>query len=368
LSYYIGIITLLIVFYTMYLNSISFLNTISIDNNMDIEKEIKKEEHKIEKAIAKVNLWAISSAVLAVILIAVIFWPHGSSGMPSQKAGENLVTFLNTNVVADGGVELVAVEDLGSLYLVNVTYQGQDIPVYTTKDGKYFIQGATEITDKKPSAASSSSDTPAASADVPKTDKPIVEAFVFTYCPYGLQFEKALSPVYNLLKAKADINIVQIGAMHGEYEQVEAYRQLCIQKNYGKDKLWAYLNVFMVNDSVGNCGGDMTCSKPLVESIMKKLSMDVAKINTCMDKDAKALYDADGAIASSAGASGSPTFRINGVDVSVNRDAESIKKAICDAFTTAPSECSETLSTAAASPGFGGSTGSSSGSAAPSCG
>jgi len=120
----------------------------------------------------------------------------------------------------------------------------------------------------------------------------------------------------------------------------------------------------MINDSIGTCNSDMTCSKPLVESIMKKLSIDVTKINNCMNNDAKALYDADGERSNSLGISGSPTFVINGVEVSVARNPEAIKTAVCNAFKNKPSECSETLSTASVSAWFGGSTTTSSSSSA----
>jgi len=44
------------------------------------------------------------------------------------------------------------------------------------------------------------------------------------------------------------------------------------------------------------------------------------------------------------GVTGSPTLIINGVEYSGSRSSEAYKQAICDAFTTAPSECSQTLS------------------------
>lgn len=320
----------------------------------NLEKEIKKEEKQIRNLFKKTNTWIIISAILLILLLVV-----GFMNMPVTKssAGKKILAFAE-----EAGVEasLVKVSSLGDIYQVDLSIQGQAVPVYITKDGKYFIQGATLLTPKK----SSSSTTKPTTTEVPKTDKPVVEAFVFTYCPYGLQFEKALAPVYNLLKNNADIRLVQIGAMHGEHEQIEAYRQLCIEKNYGKDKLWAYLNLFMINDSIGTCNSDMACSKPLVESIMKKISIDVTKINTCMSKDAKALYDADGVRATSLGVSGSPTFVINGVEVSVSRSPEAIKTAVCDAFNNKPNECSQTLSTASASAWFGGSTTSSASSSA----
>ena len=41
---------------------------------------------------------------------------------------------------------------------------------------------------------------PAAPVAVTKSDRPKVELFVMSYCPYGLQMEKAYLPAWNLLK------------------------------------------------------------------------------------------------------------------------------------------------------------------------
>ncbi len=170
-----------------------------------------------------------------------------------------------------------------------------------------------------------------------------------------MQFEKALVPVYNLFKDKADINVVAIGAMHGPFEKTESLRQLCIQENYGKDKLWAYLDKFIVNTAIGDCQGDDACLNPVLSPIMASLSIDKGKIDSCMTSNAESLYNADGARANSLGVSGSPTFVINGVESQVSRTPEAIKTAICNAFTDSskPSECSQILSTTPATPGFG---------------
>ena len=327
---------------------------------VELEKEIKKEEKAVEKFFKKFgfNLWMVISAVLVVVIILMLVWPKGD--LSANTAGEKLTAFLNANYVPDGGVAFKSAVAQGTLYLVNLTYQGKDVQAYITKDGKYFLTAnPVEIDTVKKDSSAATQQQP--SAEVPKTASPKVEAFVFSYCPYGLQFEKALSPVYSLLKNKADINIVYIGAMHGEFEKTESLRQLCIQKNYGKDKLFAYLDKFDTNTTIGGCSGDAACLSPLLTGVMKSLSIDSTKIDSCMTSDAEALYSADMARASSLGVSGSPTFVINGVETSVGRTADAIKQAICGAFTTAPSECSQTLSSTSATAGFGGGSGASTG-------
>jgi len=329
----------------------------------EAEREIKKEEKKIEKSLKKFfskreNVWMAVAIVLLVALIIAVAWPRGIS---SSAAGQKIIDFAKSRGV---DATLVSINDKGSLYEVTINIEGQPLPVYITKDGRYFTQMAIELSPSNSTSSSvkgnAVSDTP---EEVPKTDKPVVQAFVFSYCPYGLQFEKALIPVYNLLKNKADINIVFIGAMHGEYEKTESLRQLCIQKNYGKDKLFSYLNKFNTNSTIGSCSGSDTCLAPLLKGLMSSLGIDKTKIDSCMAKDAEALYSADGQTSSSLGVSGSPTFFINGVEVSVARNPDAIKTAICNAFTDSSkiSECSQTLSTASSSAGFGADAGSSSG-------
>jgi hypothetical protein len=210
----------------------------------------------------------------------------------------------------------------------------------------------TEVAGLKLSASSSASqsDTP---ANVPKSDKPLVTLWVFSYCPYGTQTEKGLIPVYNLLKNKAEIDIKYIGAMHGPFEETESLRQLCIQKIYGQDKFMSYIMKFDTNASVGNCGGSDTCVVPIINSIYAPLGIDKAKVDSCMVSDAPALYAAQEKEASSLGISGSPTLVVNGVQTQSGRSPSALLSTICSAFNDSPSECTQTLDSASPSAGFG---------------
>lgn len=357
------------------------------DKKLTTSKETPKAEKAEEvveipvgKAMDKLrkNPWIVSTIFLALVLVAVIIWASMSGGFGSSTtsvsaatAGDNVVKFINSNPSLQGQVSIVSTEKQDSLYKVTLSYQGQDVPVYATLDGKYLVSNVVPL--NTPINTTTPEQTPA--KEVPKTDKPVVEAFVFSYCPYGLQFEKALGPAYDLLKSKANISIVFIGAMHDPqgcsgaacFEKTESLRQLCIQKIYGKDKLFSYLAKFTVNTTIGNCQGDATCLAPLLQTIYTQTGINKAQVESCMAKDAEALYTANMARASALGISGSPGFVINDVEVQVNRSPDAIKTAICNAFTTAPSQCNQTLSTAAASAGFGGTSGTASASSTASC-
>ncbi len=191
---------------------------------------------------------------------------------------------------------------------------------------------------------------------------PKAEFFVMSHCPYGLQMQKAIVPVMELLAGKADIQVKWVSyAMHGEIEIQDNIRQYCIQRDQ-PDKYTTYLRCF-----VGSLNHDACVSSA---------GVDVARLKTCYDETYSAYggkypnFALDGALNTQYGVQGSPTFVLDGQEIQVQRSAEAVKTAICDAFTTGrPAECSTTLSSAeeAAGQGLIGSGSAAAGSAA-SCG
>jgi hypothetical protein len=143
------------------------------------EDSPRKRKNSYVKKVRE-NPWIVSSIVLAILVIIMLVSSFGSTGkvVSESKAAESLIGFLNEQT--GGGVEFVSAEDAGLLYMVTVSYNGQNIPVYVTKDGKYYVQGVAELD-------ASLDPVDETSVDVPKADKPVVELFVMSYCPYGTQ-------------------------------------------------------------------------------------------------------------------------------------------------------------------------------------
>ena len=84
---------------------------------------------------------AIILGIISIILLIIIFNPNISVSKDSitgKQAGDKITEYLNSRV--GGGVVYESSEDLGELYEVTVSYQGQKEPTFITKDGKYFIQ------------------------------------------------------------------------------------------------------------------------------------------------------------------------------------------------------------------------------------
>lgn len=300
------------------------------------------------------NPWIIVSAVLVLVLIVVAVF--GSSGVSGQKAAQNLVSYINS--LGQGDATLVNVTKSNGLYLVNVNFQDQVIPVYVSLDGKYLIPDVVPLVTVKDT---SGSDTAAASktVDVPKSDKPKVELFVMAYCPYGTQEEKGILPVVNLLKDKIDFQLKFVYyAMHPTQGEVqENLRQYCIQRDQ-KDKFNDYLKCFLTDANSTRC--------------LAATGIDSAKLKTCTDATDKQFsitanlndksswlsgqfpkFDINKDDNTKYGVGGSPTLVINGKTVSAGRDSVSLLKAICGAFNNAPSECSTQLDATTPAPGFG---------------
>ncbi len=184
---------------------------------------------------------------LFLILITVSTWsitiPTGGKNVKKiqkilgpEEAKAAAEKFINENLLPAGTKATVKnVTDEGDVYNIKLDVGGQDYTSYMSKDGSKFFQSginmATFAADKASKAAApTNNNTQAATqpTNVPKTDKPKVELYVFTYCPYGTQSEKGIIPAVKLLGGKIDFKIRQIGAMHGPHEKLEAQSNFLI--------------------------------------------------------------------------------------------------------------------------------------------
>lgn len=289
--------------------------------------------------------------IAAVVILAILIVAGYQYKKPEQKdtgIGTDAAKAKVEALIKDSGGSATvkeATED-GDLYKITVSANGQDQPVYITKDGTKFIQQAISFDDIAKQQEEAKKQQEEAAKPAPKSDKPEVNLYVMSFCPYGNQAEDTIKPVYNLLKDKADFNfhyIVtadgdNIASLHGQPEVSQNEREACVLKNYGKD---SWINfVTYVNT---NCGSDGACW----EAGTKSLGINTAKISTCVSSEGTALMKTDAEVSNAAGASGSPTLTVNGQNsqaVYQYGNSEAYKKAICDAFNAAPAECSQTLS------------------------
>jgi hypothetical protein len=341
------------------------------------EAEVKEETKEVSKddAVeipvgkyvnkARNNPWVVSTFVLGIFLVAVLIFNIGFRGGVTGNAvsedtlGQSLVSFVEARTGETPTVN--SVEKENNFYKVTLSLQGQDVPVYMTLDGKYLIPGQPiSLTEEIPASDGSDTTTPTPT-NIPKTDKPVVEAFVMSHCPYGTQIEKGLIPVVELLGDKIDFKVKFVYyAMHGEKEVKEELNQYCIEKEQN-DKYLPYLKCFLDKGDGAACLTTAKVNKVKLDACTKAADKQFNVMANFNDKEnwlsgQFPLFDIYKADNEKYKVAGSPTLIINGVQASSGRDSASLLKAVCGAFSTAPEECAEELSSASPSAGFGYST------------
>lgn len=286
--------------------------------------------------------------------------------LPVEEVKAKVEEFINKNLMQPGSQAAVKeVTEVGDLYKVVVNIgSGQDIDSYLTKDGKMFFPQAmniAEIENKAKEQADSANTQPAAAVKA-KQDKPKVELFVMSYCPYGTQIEKGILPAVETLGDKIDFELKFVDyAMHEKKEIDEELRQYCIGK-FGQDKLMVYLKSFLEDGNsqkaFGNSGVDAGGVQSCIDAADKEYKVTENYNDKSSWKGNYPPFDIHKVDNEKYGVGGSPTLVINGEKISSGRDAKSLLAAICSGFNTQPEQCGAQLSAAAPAPGFGSGTGS----------
>jgi len=277
--------------------------------------------------VCRKNLWIFFSVVLVIALI-ISFIPLGN--ISKTSAGDLMVSFLNEKT--GGGVSLVSVTSFGSFYEVLVDYQGQTVPVYMTKDGKQFVQGIEEMEISEPI-------TQFVTGEVIKSDKPEVELFIMTHCPYGTQAEKGFIPAIKALGNVVDAKVRFIYYFMHQPEETETPRQVCIREEQ-PTKFLPYLECFLEDGDSDRC--------------ITKTGVDKTAMEGCISNgNADKYYEIDSKLSQGYPADSSPTLVVNGAIVETGRSEAAMLNAICSTFNNAPESCNLELNSVSSSPGFG---------------
>jgi len=247
--------------------------------------------------------------------------------------------------------ELVSFVKESQGYKINFKIEDKEYSVFMTKDGKYLFPIEANLMVAEESSTSSQNQSVTQNPE--KRERPDVKLFVMSYCPFGLQMQKAILPVWKLLKDKADFGVYFVDyIMHGKKEMEENLRQYCIEKEQ-KEKYLSYLECFLKDGNSENC--------------LKVAEIDQNKLKTCQESTDREFkisekftetgyppFDVHKDLNEKYEVKGSPTLVINDKVVNiVERSPEKIKEEVCNAFLNPPKECEEKLSEQAFSPGFG---------------
>lgn len=333
------------------------------------KQESKDDSKQVRKTVPKARrsyTWQIISAVLLVLLVFSFFKGTGDNNvegvLSEEEAGQRIMNFINGNLMQPGmEATLNSIEEQAGVYKMDISADGQSITSYVTKDGKTFFPQAMELeeVEKQIEAQKVAAQQEQQVQEIEKTEKPEVELFVMSHCPYGTQIEKGIIPVMEQLGGKADIKIKFCDyAMHGEKELEEQLKQYCIQEEQN-DKYLDYLACFLEAGNTERCLTDIGIDRTKLDACVERTD---AEYNVMADfennKNYRGQFPGFGIHKTQVakyGVRGSPTLVINGITSNSGRDPASLQKAICDAFTddAKPAECDTVLDSTPPSPGFG---------------
>jgi len=296
------------------------------------EKESDKKEEVVKKKKSDLtdkmreNPWVVSTCVLGalVVLLLILSIPGGMTGnVVSTSDMKTLAYDFFSDKLGDSSADVLSVEEVSDVYKVIFLVEGQSVPLYFTKDGKWISQG-TDLQSIIPISPES------LGGDITKSDIPVIELFVMTHCPYGTQSEKGFIPVMELLEDVADLKIRFVHYFMHEPEEEETLRQVCIREEQ-PEKYLDYLKFFLEE---GNFAYALEMS-----------AINVGQLNTCISNGkAEEYYQEDSELSQEYGVRGSPTLVINGQIVNSARSPFAYLETVCNAFNNVPEECLETLS------------------------
>jgi len=320
------------------------------------------------------NLIAVAIIIAGVCFAgAIIYVNQQKTGktfegqLSSKEAADKVLKYINENILKDQTkVSLIEISEESGLYKLKTKIGNEEMYLYISQDGKLLFPQFIEI-ETKALTQKETSKQPVSPEEIPQQEVPDVKLFVMSYCPFGLQIEKAFLPVYDLLKDKANMGIYFVNyIMHEKKELDENLRQYCIQK-VQNEKYGDYLSCFVKDGDFEKCLSEANIDESKLTSCISETDKEYNITTQYNDKNTWLngrfpKFDVQSDLNEKYGVRGSPTLVINDKVVNVSsRSPESLKTAICQAFTTKPEECSQVLSDEVLSPGFGGGTGSSSG-------
>jgi len=273
--------------------------------------------------------------------------PKAEKTVSLEDSANKVLNFVNEyfvpekNAVISGKV----VEESG-LLKVSISVDDKPVFFYTTKDGAllFLPNSMIDIAKYKESAKKEE-----VNKEIEKTEKPTIELFVMSLCPYGIKAEQEIMSVINDFGDKLNFhikfivnvkggNIEEVDSLHGKDESREDARQIAVMQFY-PDKFTSYLDKISENSCVISCGAVKL--EDYWKKVAKGLKMDIKKIESfAYGKDCLNILKENESSAEKYQANASPTLIINGMKSdSIYKGKSAIKEAICSAYVNPPNLC-----------------------------
>lgn len=285
----------------------------------------------------------------------------GFGGLSNEAVAQKAVDYINNNNLSQTPASFVAVSSEAGLVKIKIKIGTSEFDSYATKDGSllfpqaFKMNGETDNQNANNNTGPTEEEKKQAAAAITKVDSPMLEAYVVSRCPFGLQMQRAMAEAVRAQPSLGQYMKVRyigsvsadgktITAMHGEAEATENLRQICIREEQ-PNKYWEYTACQMKA-----AGTEASCEK--------STGVDSAKLSSCMSTPSKGVAYAkqDFDLNAKFNVSGSPTMILNEALASESsfggRSADAIKAMICAGSKNEPSFCSTALNTAEAAVSF----------------
>lgn len=202
----------------------------------------------------------------------------------------------------------------------------------------------------------------------PGDNKPQIDFFVMSYCPYGNQAEEIVSDVYDILGDKVEYiphyviyenyggggpdycldDESKYCSLHGIQELNQNIREVCVYNDLGIGKYFEFVKAMNTKCSSSNAD---TCWT----AVAAGLGLDTAAIAKCEKEKGLEITKKDRDLNVILKVRGSPTIYIEGEQYAGSRSVAGFANALCAKFDAKPSECSNLPAETAAAPAASGS-------------
>jgi hypothetical protein len=313
------------------------------------------------------NTLLILIAVIGIVVTGVLIVGSNSvklpfkvgSGLSNEVLAQKSLDYINKNLLNGQTAVLVSTTEESGLVKLIIKIDESEFDSYVTKDGKLLMPYKAINMDESANQPEQEKNTQPTAENVQQTcdslekkDAPVVEAYVVSKCPFGLQMQRILADVVKnapdlskniMVRYMGAVSNGKITSMHGDAEAQENLRQICIRDEQ-RSKYWDYVSCHIKAGDVNNC--------------LTSASIDQSKLNSCISDQNRGLAYAkeDFDLNTKYEVTGSPTLVLNENKISESsfggRTSEALKSMICCASNNKPGACSVTLNTTQAASSF----------------
>lgn len=268
------------------------------------------------------NPWMVSSIVLGVLLVAILVL--GGAGITGNAVSEKEIeqTVMDYLGSKTPGISINAVEKESGLYKIILLYQGQEVPVYVTLDGKNLIAELIPIDSFSGDNGGIGQRVEVNIEEAPvlgDVNAPVtIVEFSDYQCPFCRQyFEQTYSLIKENYISTGKVKLAFMDFPLNFHEGAVDYaRAARCTRELGGDEAYFEMHDKMFKEQTIIEGGIVSGTVPYVgDEVVKTWAKQIGyDISECFDSEKYTEeVNADLAYGQSLGVSGTPGFFVNGI-------------------------------------------------------